>query len=308
MIKEKKILSTEEIDFLTDSLLSEEFPKLVESFDQAIYSINDLKISPRDATYWDKQEVLPKIKGPGLRRKYTLEQSMWIKLIQQMRSLGISLSTIKDLKDHLLEPKIDLSQLDPEKVMQILKNYRGKSDYEATLEQLVNDINEEEITFFKSIVLATIVFRKRFSCIVNKDGDYIIYETSEFNELLSTEEEFAEFVSQPYFCLSFAEAYRSLIKEWTPEPFFSESSLLTRTELEILKAIRKGNVKSINIRFKNGEPDLLEIDETNNITIEQRFLDVITKNGYQKITLSTRGGKIVHFENKVLKKLNKSTK
>ena len=40
-------------------------------------------------------------------------------------------------------------------------------------------------------------------------------------------------------------------------------------------------LKSITIRFKDGEPDLLEVEEQNTISIEHRFLDVIAKNGFR---------------------------
>lgn len=307
MYLEKKILSAEEIGLLTDTVFSEELPHLVESIEEAKYSINDLKIAPRDATYWDKQEILPKIKGPGLRRKYTLAQSIWIKLIQQMRSLGISLNTIKELKDNLLEPKLDLDQLDPQLLKQILSKLSAKMDSAMSPEQLLLELKENEPSIFKSVVLATIAYRKSFHCIVNKDGDYLVYELSN-HEFLYAKEQFAEFISKPYFCLSFAEAYRSLINEWSPEPFLSKTSLLTKTELEILECIRENDAKSITIRFKDGEPDLLEIVEKSNITLEHRFLDVIAKNGYQTISVKTQNGNVVDYENKIMKKLNKGTK
>jgi sulfur carrier protein ThiS len=85
-------------------------------------------------------------------------------------------------------------------------------------------------------------------------------------------------------------------------------SILSNTEQEILDYLRKKDINSITIRYKEGEIDLLEIDEKNEISIEQRFLDVIAKNGFQKISVATRNGKIVHFENKIMKKLSKSTK
>jgi len=85
-------------------------------------------------------------------------------------------------------------------------------------------------------------------------------------------------------------------------------SILSNTELEILEYIRKKDVLSINIRYKKGEPDLIEIESENEISIEQRFLDVIAKNGFQKISVSTQNGKIVNFENKIQLKLNKRTK
>ncbi len=308
MNEEKNLMSIEEVKILTDSLLTKEFPHLLNELLESKYSINDLKIAPRDATYWDKQGILPIVKGPGMRRKYDIVQSIWIKLIQQMRSLGIGLNTIKSLKENLLEPKIDLSIVDPTALLNLLGEVKKKYDDSLTAEQLLAELEENGPSLFKSTVLATVIFRKSIHCIVNKDGDYIIYDSHRHQELFSKEKEFAEFISKPYFCISISEAYRSLITEWAPKPFLKEASLLSEIELKILELIRRKNVNSISIRYKEGEPDLLEIEEYNKISIEQRFMDVIAKNGYQKISVTTQNGKIVNFENKIQMKLNKRTK
>ncbi|MFM7666740.1 MAG: MerR family transcriptional regulator [Bacteroidota bacterium] len=308
MNEEIKLMNSEELEFLKESLFTDEFPNLLDELLESKYSINDLKITPRDATYWDKQGILPIIKGLGMRRKYDIVQSIWIKLIQQMRSLGISLNKIKKLKENLLEPKIDLSMINPTTLHNLIDEVKKKYDDSMTLEQLLARLEENKPSLFKSIVLATIIFRKSIHCIVNKDGVYIIYDSHRHQELLSKEKEFAEFVSEPYFCISFSEAYRSLINEWAPKPFLKEISLLSETELKILELIKRRDINSITVRYKEGEPYLLEVDEKNEIFMEQRFLDVIAKNGFQKISVTTRNGKIVHFENKVLQKLSKSTK
>lgn len=308
MNEENFLMSIDEFKLLTESLFTDEFPHLLDELLESKYSINDLNIAPRDATYWDKQGILPIVKGPGMRRKYDLIQSVWIKLIQQMRSLGIGLNTIKTLKENLLEPKIDFSLLDEASFLNLFSEIKTKYDDSLTPEQLLIEFKENGPSLFKSTVLATIIFRKSIHCIVNKDGDYILYDSHRHQEILSKEKEFAEFISEPYFCISIPEAYRSLIAEWSPRPFLKEISLLSETELEILELIRRKDVHSITIKYKDGEPDLLEVEERNKISIEQRFLDVIAKNGYQKISVSTQNGKIVNFENKIQMKLNKRTK
>lgn len=308
MIDDKFLMNKEELKLITDSLFTDEFPHLVDQLFEPKYSIKDLNIAPRDATYWDSQGILPMIKGPGMRRKYDVIQSVWIKLIQQMRSLGIGLHTIKSLKENLLEPKIDLSMVDQTALLHLLNELKTKYDDSLTAEQLILELKENGPSLFKSTVFATILFRKSMHCLVNKDGDYLLYDSHRHQELLSTEKEFAQFVSEPYFCISISEAYRSLLKEWSPKSYLKEISLLSDTELEILEMIRRKDINSITIRYKDGKPDLLEVEEQNSISIEQRFLDVIAKNGFQKISVSTRNGRIVHFENKILKKLNKSTK
>jgi DNA-binding transcriptional MerR regulator len=308
MDNEDYLITDKEIEFLANADYLEEFPHLLQVMDQPKFTISDLQIPARDATYWDKQGVLPISKGPGMRRKYDLPQSIWLKLVQQMRSLGISLNTIKNLKDELLEPKIDVNKISPEVLSQILHQVSAKYDTTISVDQFLKEINENSTSVFNSIVLATIVFRKCYHCMVNKNGEYTLYEASRHQELVSKNEKFSNFISQPYFCISFSEAYKSLVKEWTPEPFITSISILSNTEVEILEMIRRKDVNSILIRYKKGEPDLIEIEEQKSVSIEQRFLDLIAKNGYQKINVTTQNGKIVHFENRIQKKLSKRTK
>jgi DNA-binding transcriptional MerR regulator len=300
--------TNEEIDFLTSPAFIEEFPNLMNKIQEPRFSINDLNIAPRDATYWDKQGALPKIKGVGLRRKYDLLQSVWIKLIQQMRSLGISHETIKNLKEKILEPKLNLNQIDPEIVNKLLNELQMKYGSIVTEQELITSFKETLPSAFEAAVVSTIVFRKGHNCLVNKDGDYLLYCTSDHLTLIENNKDFFDFISKPYFSISFANAYQSLVKEWSPKSFFLEASLLSETELEILNSIRRDDINSLKIRYKEGEPDLLEIEEQKQISIEQRFLDVIAKNSFQKITISTRNGKIVNYVNKIQHKLKKSTK
>jgi hypothetical protein len=75
MNEENFLMSVEEIQLLAEDLFTDEFPNLLDELLESKYSINDLKIAPRDATYWDKQGILPLVKGPGMRRKYDIVQS-----------------------------------------------------------------------------------------------------------------------------------------------------------------------------------------------------------------------------------------
>lgn len=304
---ENLIISDEELNFIANNMFIEEYPHLLDTLDEPKFSINDLKIQPRDATYWDKQGVLPKIKGTGMRRKYDLVQSIWIKLVQQMRSLGISLATIQLLKDNFLEPKIDLDEIDPSILKRFFDKLNDKTNESFSLEEFHDTLKQEEISIFKSIVIATIIFRKPLLCLVNKDGDYYLYDSNKHQEYIQEGPDFVEFISHPYFCISFSDAFKTLVHDWSPIESFSDYSLLSDSELQILSNIRKQNINSITIRYKDGAPFLIEVSEQSKITMEQRFLDVISKNGYQSITIKTQNGKITNFENKILIKLKQST-
>jgi len=306
--KNKFQLSEDELNFLTNQEYLEEFPNLLNTLNEPKFTIGHLNVTPRDATYWDKQGVLPDIKGIGMRRKYDLVQSVWIKLIQQMRTLGISLKSIKKLKQSLLKGEIDIDEWKKEDVERVVKEMNVRLGVNFEAEQLLKSISNGPPSFFTSIILYTIIYRKPVYCLVNKEGNCYIYSPRGQHVLAEMHDGFHEFMSQPYYCLSITEAYCRLVQEWAPKPFISELSILSNTELEILEYIRKKDVLSIKIRYKKGEPDLIEIESQNEISMEQRFLDVIARKGYQKISAYAQNGKIVHFENKIQKKLNSRTK
>lgn len=301
-------LSEEELKFMMEQQFLDEYPHLNDTLHKPQFTIGHLNVSPRDANYWDKQGVLPDVKGDGLRRKYDLVQSMWIKLIQQMRSLGINLKTIKKLKDDILKSEVDIDEWKKEDVKRVIEemNLRLGSSFEA--EEILKKIGEEKPLFFETVILVAIIYRKPLYCLVNKDGRYFVYSPRGHHALFEAHSVFHDFMSQPYFSLSLTEAYKELVCDWAPKKFMANISILSNTEQEILEYLRNKDINSITIRYKEGEPYLLEVDEKNQVSMEQRFLDVIAKNGFQKISVSTRNGKIVHFENKILKKLSKSTK
>jgi DNA-binding transcriptional MerR regulator len=308
--KEKKGfgISDEELDFLMGPGFQEEFPHLNETMFKPQFTIGDLKLTPRDANYWDKQGILPDITDSGLRRKYNLVQSVWIKLIQQMRSLGISLKTIERLKHDLLKSQIDTAEWKKEDVKRVVEEMNKRFDSNLGHEEILKMLDEEKPPYFATILMITILFRKQIYCIVNKKGEYLAYSPSALCSQKELNSTLHEFMSKPHFSLSVTDAYSALVTDWAPKKFMPNISILSNTEQEVLEYIRKKNVNSITIRYKEGEPYLLEIDEKYDISMEQRFLDVIAKNGYQKITVKTQKGKIVDFENKILKKLNKDTK
>lgn len=306
--KNKFQLSEDELNFLTNQEYLEEFPNLLNTLNEPKFSIGHLNVTPRDATYWDKQGVLPDFKGTGMRRKYDLVQSVWIKLIQQMRTLGINLKSIKKLKESLLNGEIDIDEWKKEDIERVVKEMSVRLGVNFEAEQLLKSISNGPPSFFTSIILYTIIYRKPMYCVVNKEGNCYIYSPRGQHVLAEMHDGFHEFMSQPYYCLSITEAYSTLVKEWAPKPFISELSILSNTELEILEYIRKKDVLSIKIRYKKGEPDLIEIESQNEISMEQRFLDVIVRKGYQKISAYAQNGKIVNFENKIQKKLNSRTK
>ena len=312
---ENNILSTKELEFLTQKEYLDEYPNIQTSLNEPRFSISDLGVTPRDATYWDQQGILPEIKGPGTRRKYDLLQSVWIKLIQQMRSLEIGLSTIKKVKDGLLNPQLTFEEaLAMEGVKKAVDEYFKKKNIKKSFEELLDDpafrahLKTEKINPYEIFVLTAVIYRKHINLIVNKDGAILPYECDKYKELIDNYPDFRTFILNPHFTISISEAYASLVKEWVPKEFFSSISLLSNTEMEILEAIRSTDVDSVKIIYKTGEPYQLEITKTKKVDAASRIAELIAINGFHEIHLHTRNGKIVHYKNTQIKRIGKSTR
>ena len=308
------LLTKEEKEYLESGKYQTEYPELETTLSTPRFLMSELGVTARDATYWDKQGILPPIKGVGARRKYDLIQAVWIKLIQQMRSFGLPVSIIKEVKEKLLHSKINLEDIlrDP-KGKEVLTTIAKAGGYKGKLEELIESgelkeaLKGKTVDFFSTLVKSVVIFRKPISILVSKDGDIAPYAMDQHAQLIAKEPALSQALSIPHISLSVVSAYSELVKDWSSKPFFENLSLLSNKEIEALNAVREPGVKSIKINFSKGELDLMEVVKTEKVTAEKRFLEVISKNGYHNINVKTRNGKIVSYENAQMRKV-KGTK
>ena len=76
MSEQITILDQEELDYLTSSEYKFDYPGLIDAMNTPQFTIKDLGVNARDATYWSKKEILPELEGTTTtRRKYTLKQA-----------------------------------------------------------------------------------------------------------------------------------------------------------------------------------------------------------------------------------------
>lgn len=307
------LLSKEETKYFESKSYQKDFPALDKTLSEPRFLISELEVTARDATYWDKQGILPEMKGTGARRKYDLVQSVWIKLIQQMRDFGVSIAVIKNLKDKLLQPAFSFSEmLKNPKGLEVLKTIAKTEGTEKEFEELLKsgelekNLEEKQIDIFSILVKRVVIFRKPLSLLVSVEGDYIPYSHELHSDLVKTDPGVTDVFTMPHFNLSLSAAYSQLVEDWSSKPFFGKVSMLSNKELEALEAIREKGVKEITIKYAGGELDLMEVVKNEKVELESRFLDVISKHGFHNITVKSRNGNIVHFENKQMKKFKRT--
>lgn len=311
MLEDVNILDQEELDFINNSKFQADFPGLIEAMEVPQFTINDLGVTARDATYWSIKEILPEIKGGNTtRRKYTLKQALWIKLIQQMRSFDISIGQIKKVKGHLLKPDLNIKELmQTEQMSIILKHLAEKDGHLEEYKKLINDpsfvqkMEDENLDVFEIMVLYAIVFRRDVSYIVTVDEYCLPYVFDKHDLIKKNLPAFELLMKSPHIVLSLSQAYSQLIQDWSEKKWFNEVSIVSRDEKKILGLIRDKTTKELRIMKNKAEVDRIILIKENSIDAIEEFANHIVRNGYQTITISTRQGKPVHFKNEVSIKL-----
>lgn len=306
-------ISVHEHDYIMSGAFTEDFPKLQKMLSEPLFTISDLGVTPRDATYWDKKDILPELLGKGARRKYTLTQSVWIRLIIQMRLMNVAIPVIKSFKDKLFETPVNVGTIieSPEAIalIQAALDKQGikKDAKEMLKDQAIKDsIANTQIGMLEGIIISTITLKKKIQLLVGLGGDYMPYSVDKHDVIIKELPIIREFMEAPHYSLSLWVSHLELLLKWKDRPFFEDASLLSKEEHKIIEAIREPSVISVKVKKVNGEVDLLEKTVEGKIDLASRFMDVIIRNGYQNIEIKTRNGNIVHYENKILEKLKRT--
>lgn len=306
------ILTKEEKEYLSSGKFEVDYPNLIKILNEPRFTMKDLGVAPRDATYWSKQEILPKLLDTTTtRRKYTLKQAIWIKLIQQLRSFEVSLNIIKLIKQHLLEGELNyLDLLENEKLIEVLEFIEKKASGDPEkIREVLNDpetreqLQNENVDMFELMILYTIVFRVDTSFLAFNDGQCLPYMYSKHDLMRSEVPDFDTIFKTPHLLLSISQAYSQLIQDWSEKEWFENVSIVTEDERKVLKLLKEDKTKELKIFKKNGEIDrVIQVSIKDPNPIGQ-FSSHLVRNGYQTMTISTRNGKLVHFKNEVSMKM-----
>jgi DNA-binding transcriptional MerR regulator len=300
-----------ELDYLLNSEYVDAYPGLVDALNTPRFTISDLDVTARDATYWDKKDILPKLQTKSTtRRKYTLKQAVWIKLIQQLRSFDVSLNQIKLIKDCILKEEISASSFLKNKqvaliVEQLAEKAGHLNEYRELLKnpEFLQSLESEKLDVFETVVLYVIVFKRDISYIVFQEGQCVPYCFEKHQHFVDNIEHFDYFMKSPHITLSISHAISQLIQDWAEKAWFDDVSIISREEKEILKLLRDDKTKELQVFKRNNKPDRVIHVSSNKIETIEEFANHIIGNGYQKITVNTRQGKIVNFKNEVSLKL-----
>jgi hypothetical protein len=282
---------------------------LLVKLNERVFLKTELDIVYSDLVNWERSNLLNiggnSDKGDWKRLNYF--EYIWVKIIQELRAFGFSYEEIDNYKSELMikpnikeiieASKIDFQSVEEQFDAITLNNLKSIED---------NDSNEKidlGISYFELMISRIIGSGEKWSILFFKDipGFYFPFsiETLKGFDKIEKTDIPEELLSKTYLSISLTNIIANFLVDGKNAFEKKTISILTKNEHNLLKHIRKGygKIKSIKIRFKDKEMELLEVTSIKKVKMEGRLLDYIKKGEYQSISIDTVDGKIVNFEN-----------
>ena len=282
---------------------------LLFKLNERVFLKTELNVVYSDLVNWERSNLLNiggnSDKGDWKRLNYF--EYIWVKIIQELRAFGFSYEEIDNYKSELMikpnikeiieASKIDFQSLEEQFDAITLNNLKSIED---------NGSNEKidlGISYFELMISRIIGSGEKWSILFFKDipGFYfpLSIETLKGFDKIGKTDIPEELLSKTYLSISLTDIIANFLVDGKNAFEKKTISILTKNEHNLLKHIRKGygKIKSIKIRFKDKEMELLEVTSIKKVKMEGRLLDYIKKGEYQSISIDTVDGKIVNFEN-----------
>lgn len=276
---------------------------------ERVFLKTELDIVYSDLVNWERSNLLSigGESGKGDWKKLNYVEYTWIKIIQELRQFGFNYDDIITYKNELfrqinLEQIIDASSIDSKNLEQQVGS-EALEKLKAISDTDLDDNINKGISFFETIMANAIISGEKWSFLFFKEmpGFCFPISTEVFRgfDLIGKSGIPMELLSKTFLSVSLSDIISNFLVNGETSFQKRTISILTKNEHELLKQIRKGynDIKSVKIRFKNNQIDMIEVTSIKKVKLESRLLEYIKKGDYQSISIDTVDGKIVNFEN-----------
>lgn len=280
--------------------------ELVSMLQKELFTVPDTGTTYRTINHWEGMGLLDDHRAPDQRwRRFSFVDYVWIRLLDKMRRVGISIDALKKVKELLLvkTPLIDVWTL-----MGELGDLGGfvtgelEGEKKEEFQQFFADLFEkgmeddgQQVSLLQLLIGTVIVKRCQVNFVVFPEGDCFWIEDRpgfilppEYGWRIDNEEH----ARIPLF---------AVVKEFLASDLagkhLEDLQLYSEKEMYLLELIHSGNYSSIKINFKNQQMHSLELVKSQDT--RRKIVDVLAEGKYQDISIVTHNGVVSKIENTI---------
>ncbi len=270
---------------------------------QRLFVGTDTGVAYRVINHWENVGLLDDGREDGQRwRRFTFVEFVWVRMIDEMRKVGLPVEIIKLVKASLFQPA-SIVDLDLHLRSIYQSGIGGKDEHKVERESMEKDMRgrfdggheEQEVdgNWLQHLILSTIVKRCPIVLVVFADGS-----------LFAIHEEPGHFIlPEQLDRLSFETHVRipitGIIKEFLRGGLAIERmgdlQILEPNEQTVLRIIHSGQYDSVTVNFKDKKMKSMELRQSQEVT--RKIVDVLAAGKYQDISIVQHEGQITKIEN-----------
>lgn len=276
-------------------------------------------ISSRVLNHWEKEKLMLSHRKTSGWRSYSIEETVWLMIVNELRTMGTPIELIRKLKTHLQKEfsfedsfeefkKIQsiVEEGKPGAIEKFAKSIGLQNEDVVELESIISNSNgnkgfKKVITNQLRLFIAEyIIYRTPMYLWLFKDGTYVPWKDASVE--LIPHKELVKLKDETYVSISIGNIMKRFLKEADPVKELPQLHMLDENECFLLETINSGEYESLKIAFKNRKMQSIELSKEEDP--KKRVVDILTEGNYQTITIKQHQGRITRIDKTVKKILS----
>jgi DNA-binding transcriptional MerR regulator len=285
------------LKFLDPALLGDE---ILREYELEEFGLKELNVSSRVLQHWSERGILPdKDRATDENHKFNFVELIWLKIVIELRSVGISLRSIKQVKHWFLKERsmaeiLQIGETEDlaERLYEIwAPRVKDRKIFISSFsdKQVADRIRKKKFPPLWFYIMGYMAERANFQAVIFPEGQAGVI----WSQLIAEDRALSEAMqTNTHVIVPFYSVFKEILQDERYFDFLGRAHVLNDNELMLLGLFRSGKANKITIYFKSGKAQILEVERHTKVQVEARLAELLLKEGYQEIKIKTNGGDV----------------
>lgn len=290
------------------------YPRIVEPLAKP----SDLELTPREFFYWTDKGIIdiPKSEeGQSPWSRLNLLEVIWIKIVKELRQFNFPFASIVKIKEDLFQNiLLKLLEIEESDLNEICKSFKGE-DFKTVIKSVVSEAkkNPDSLKQYSgplstpigSLLSDILILNRQIYIHICKVGDNFPIVFEGYSMQNSTQETLDLAKNRTHLTLYLNDLIAEYLLDVKYEKINIEFGLISEQEIKILTALKKKEVREINIKKDHNETLTYTITSRAELKDDQAIMikRLLRMNEFDDVRVVLRNDKHIYIENKARKKL-----
>ena len=289
---EKTSMLTFKIDEYIDTKNIVKLSELYELLTKKHLTVKDTGINYRVINHWDNMGLIRfgRNSKEG-NRKFSFVDFIWIQVIDELRSFGVKLPSIKSITEQVYAP-VPWAEVtkDVLKHEDLFKNFLDKDQIAEFIKSSTKDQDLDEnidFNYLQALIVEAIAEANLVSLVIFENGEFLFYIKNK--EAVYPREVLDRIQTSSQVRISLSNIIYKHITGSALLHYTKDFKLFNAKEIKVLEYLNEGSYKKINVLFKTRTREPLEIKKSKTTVAE--ITEIIWQKEYRDFVITNKHNK-----------------